>query len=63
MELLGRKNIQNTLIYTQLVEFKEGYEFYTAVAKTTQEAQKRIESGFEYIVTTPEGLMIFKKRM
>lgn len=38
MKLLCHKNIANTLLYTQLVEF-ENDEFHSAIAKTTEEAQ------------------------
>lgn len=62
MEFLGHKNIKNTLIYTQLVKFQESDEYNSAVAKTAEEAKQLIESGFDYICTTPEQLMIFRKR-
>ena len=62
MQFLGHKNIKNTLIYTQLIKFKESDEFHSAVAKTTKEAKNLIETGFEYVCTTPEQLMIFRKR-
>jgi hypothetical protein len=61
MRLLGHKNINNTLIYTQLVDFKTD-EYVTKVAANTDEACQLIEAGFEYVCTTPENLMIFKKR-
>lgn len=44
MRLLGHKNIKNTLVYTQLIEFKED-EFVCKVAKTVQEASELIENG------------------
>jgi hypothetical protein len=37
MKMLGRKNMQNTLLYTQLISF-ENDEFHSATAKTIQEA-------------------------
>ena len=61
METLGHRNIKNTLIYTQLVNFEKD-EWHSATAKTTEEAQKLIESGFEYVCTTPEETMLFRKR-
>jgi len=60
MNLLGHKSIQNTLIYTQLVNF-ENDEFHVKVAKTVNEACKLVEAGFEY-VTTLEDSQIFQKR-
>jgi len=60
MKLLGHKNIKNTLIYTQLVNFKED-EFIFKVAETVEEAGQLIEAGFEY-VCHHEGVMLFRKR-
>lgn len=61
MELLGHRNIQNTLIYTQLVNF-ESNDYHSATAAGTEEAKQLVESGFEYVCTTPENLMLFRKR-
>lgn len=61
MNILGHKRIQNTLVYTQLVDFKnDGY--VSKVAKNAEEACELIEAGFEYVCTTPENLMIFRRR-
>jgi len=60
MKMLGHKNIQTTLIYTQLVSF-EGDEFHSATAQTIEEAKKLIDSGFEY-VCTHNNTMLFRKR-
>ena len=61
MEVLGHKNIKNTLVYTHLVNFKTD-EFMSKVAKTAEEASRVVEAGFEYVCTTPESYMLFKKR-
>ncbi|NWF86830.1 hypothetical protein HXY32_03370 [Candidatus Bathyarchaeota archaeon] len=37
-------------------------DFYRATAKTSNEAKERIESGFEYVCTTPEDIMLLRKR-
>lgn len=42
------RNIQNTLLYTQLVSF-ESDEFHTTVAENVEKACKLIEAGFEYV--------------
>jgi len=60
MQMLGHKNIQNTLLYTQLISFQSD-EFYSATAKTVQDAQKLIEAGFEYVCEFND-VKIFKKR-
>ena len=61
MQILGHKNINNTLIYTQLIGFQDD-EYVSKVAKTADEAKRLVESGFEYVCTTPENFMLFKKR-
>jgi integrase len=60
MRLLGHKNIANTLIYTQLVEF-ESDEYCSAVANNVNEAKKLIEAGFEFVCSHNET-MLFRKR-
>ena len=60
-QLLGHRNINSTLVYTQLINFEKD-EFYSATAKTVEEARQLVESGFEYICTTPENIMLFRKR-
>ena len=58
--MLGHRNINNTLLYTQLVNF-ESDEYHSAVAKSTEEARELIEAGFEYVCTY-DNMMIFRKR-
>ncbi|MEM3871208.1 MAG: tyrosine-type recombinase/integrase [Nitrososphaeria archaeon] len=60
MKLLGHKNIKNTLIYTQLTNFKED-EWVCKVARTVEEAKQLIEAGFEY-VDTIDGFHLYRKR-
>jgi hypothetical protein len=61
MELLGHRDIKTTMIYTHLIHF-ESDEFHSATAKTAEEAKNLVESGFEYVCTTPEEVMLFRKR-
>jgi site-specific recombinase XerC len=58
---LGHKKIETALIYTQLVNFGEEEEFYTATAKTVEEAKKLIEEGFYYICDI-DAVKLFRKR-
>ncbi|MEM3626397.1 MAG: site-specific integrase, partial [Candidatus Bathyarchaeia archaeon] len=60
MKLLGHKNIQNTLVYTHLVNFNEE-EYISKAAWTLEEAQKLVEAGFEYVCDI-EGAKLFRKR-
>ena len=43
-KLLGHKNIQNTLVYTHLINF-ESEEFVCKVAKTLEECIQLLEAG------------------
>jgi len=60
MRMLGHKSIQNTLVYTQMVQFKKE-EYTSATANTIEDAQKLVEAGFEY-VTEIDGVKLFRKR-
>jgi hypothetical protein len=58
--MLGHKSIQNTLVYTQMVEFKNE-EYVSATASTIEDAKKLVEAGFEY-VTEMDGVKLLRKR-
>jgi hypothetical protein len=60
MKMLGHKNIETTLICTQLITF-ENDDYHPAMAKTTKEARALIETGFE-CVCTHNNIMLFRKR-
>jgi integrase len=60
MQLLGHKNIKNTLVYTQLINFKDD-EYTAKVAKNEKEICELIESGFEYVCDY-NNFKIFRKR-
>ena len=62
MQVRGHRNIKNALIYTQLVKMEVEDNFYSATAKTAIEAKNLVEPGFEYVCTTPEMVMVFRKR-
>jgi integrase len=59
--VLGHKNIKNTLVYTHLVNFRED-EWVSKVARNADEACKLVEAGFEYVCSTPDDLIVFRKR-
>jgi integrase len=63
MQVLGHKNIKNTLIYTHLVKNMENREdeYVSKVAKTVDEARALVEAGFEYVCDV-EGYKLFRKR-
>jgi integrase len=58
--LLGHKRIENTLIYTHLVDFKTD-DYTCRVARSINEATQLIEAGFSYVCEM-EGAKLFKKR-
>jgi len=58
-KLLGHKKIQNTMKYTQLIQFKDD-EYDVATATTVEEAKDNLKVGFEY-VAEKNGIMLFKR--
>jgi len=63
-QILGHKNIQNTLIYINLehaIFQTTDDNFIVKVAGTVQDACKLLEVGFEY-VTEMDGKRLFRKR-
>jgi integrase len=63
MQVLGHKNIKNTLIYIQLEEalFKDEIDYISKVAKTEADACVLIEAGFDYICDF-DGHKLFRKK-
>jgi len=63
-QLLGHRDLRNTLIYINLGKalFQNAdEEFYVKVAENLDEACKLLEVGFEY-VTEINGAKLFRKR-
>jgi integrase len=60
MQLLGHRNIRNTLVYTHLVNW-ESDEFISRVATDQKEIASLIESGYEFVLQK-DGLAYFRKR-
>ena len=62
-ELLGHVCIQNTMKYVHIANAisQNQDRFICKAAKNSEEASKLIEAGFEYVCTTPEGIMLFRK--
>lgn len=61
MQMLGHKNIKNTLVYTHLVNIDSADDWICKVASSPTEIQGLIEGGFEHVLTK-EGLEYFRKR-
>lgn len=59
-EILGHKSLINTMLYTQLIGFKDD-DFSARVAHSEEEACQLIESGFEYVCDFGQN-KIFRKR-
>lgn len=59
MRVLGHKNINNTLVYTHLVDFQDD-DYASMVAENVEEACKLVEAGFEYVCDMG-GVKIFRK--
>jgi integrase len=65
-QLLGHKNIQNTMVYVNLdraIFTSKNDEFHAKVAKNAEEACKLVQVGFEYVTGEySDGGKIFRKR-
>jgi integrase len=59
---IGHRSLSNTVRYTRMVNFDADSEYIVKAAMTKSEAQPLIEAGYQYVVTTPEGYMLFRKR-
>ena len=59
-QILGHRKINNTMIYTQLVNF-ESDDYHVKTAKTVKEACELVKVWFEY-VTEMDDYKIFRKR-
>jgi len=60
--LLGHKKIENTDIYTHLVNFEDD-EWHVAVARNLEEEKKLIEAGFEFVrYSEKDEVAIYRKR-
>jgi len=61
-QLLGHKKLENTDMYTQLINF-ESDEWHVAHARTLEEESKLIEAGFEYVrYSNKDSVAIYRKR-
>jgi len=62
-EFLGHKQINTTLKYIHVANMvcSEEKQFTCKAAKTESEASMLIESGFDYVTSTMDGLMLFRK--
>jgi len=59
---LGHRSIENTMIYTQLINF-ESDEWHVAHAETLEEEDKLIEAGFEFVrYDNKENVALYRKR-
>ena len=63
--VLGHRDIESTMVYINIEQalfLEQNDQFTCKATKDSNEATKLIEVGFEYIATTPDQLMLFKKR-
>jgi len=61
MQVLGHKNINNTLIYTQLINFKDD-DYIAKVAHSEQEVCQLLEAGFEYVCDYDRNKILRKRK-
>jgi len=61
MQILGHKNINNTLIYTQLINFKDD-DYIAKVVHSEQEVCQLLEAGFEYVCDYDANKILRKRK-
>jgi integrase len=60
---LGHGNTNSTMVYTHIVQFdEESQNYHHAIAKDEKEAGELTDNGWTYIPTTPQNVMMFRKR-
>jgi hypothetical protein len=51
------------MVYTHIIEFdEESQNYHHAIAKDEKETGELIDNGWQYICTTPQNIMMFRKR-
>lgn len=61
-KLLGHKRIENTMKYTQLIQFKDD-DYTVKVATDIEKAKELVKAGFEYVTGEyHDGGKLFRKR-
>jgi integrase len=58
--IMGHKRLNTTQKYLHLLNFDTG-EWECEYAQNKEEAKKLIEANFQYVATTPDKTMLFKK--
>jgi len=61
MVLMGYTKLTTTQRYMHLLNLNDD-EWTCKATNNTKDATALVESGFEYVATTPDGLMLFRKR-
>jgi integrase len=62
-ERLGHRRLETTMVYTHLIEFdEESQNYHHAIARDEKEAGELIDNGWTYVLTTPQNVMMFRKR-
>jgi site-specific recombinase XerD len=60
-EILGHKSLNNTMLYTQIISFKDD-EFTAKVAHSEQEVCQLLEAGFEYVCDYDNNKIVRRRK-
>lgn len=60
---IGHRNLDSTLIYTQLVNFPEDDEWHVAHAATLEEEDHLVKNGYDFVrFSKQHKVAIYRKR-
>ena len=60
-QILGHRSINSTLLYTQLISFKEN-DYHVKIAMNVKESCELVKAGFQYVTGDyNDGGKIFRK--
>jgi len=59
--ILGHKSLDNTMLYTQLIKFRDD-DFTARVSHNEDEAIQLVESGYDFVCNLDGSNRLFRKR-
>ena len=60
--MLGHRRIENTLVYTHLIDFEEDDAYTVKIAASIEEFTELLESGFEFVSDYGDRKVLRKRK-